>query len=323
MIPGWSHIKPHHSHVEHLLDKIHVVTVVTNPVRFNSRYNLYRKFVKYMKESGVVHLWTVEIQNGERAFQVTKKNNSYNIQLRTEDELWVKENAINLAINRLTPKFKDWKYVAWIDADVEFTRKDWLYETLEELQNSHWVQLFQNAVDLGPNNEILNTHNGFVYSYLNGKEYNPSYMSWHPGYAWAATRESLTGVGLLIDKAILGSADRHMCMSLIGKGEQSYNKDVHPDYKDMVNSWQIRADQYIKRDISYVKTGLMHFWHGKKKDRQYNDRWKVLVKNQYSPYRHVYQDWQGVMQLDLDAIQLKEDIKKYFRSRLEDSIDIN
>ena len=30
MIPGWSHIKPHHSHVEHLLDKIHVCLLYTS-----------------------------------------------------------------------------------------------------------------------------------------------------------------------------------------------------------------------------------------------------------------------------------------------------
>jgi len=317
------HEKYNHCHVDHLIDKIHVITTISNPVRYDARYNLYRRFVEHMRESGVIHLWTVEIQSGSRSFQVTDKNNPYHIQLRTEDELWIKENAVNLAINRLTPLHPDWRYASWIDSDISFTRPDWLTETLEELQVSHWVQMFSQAIDLGPNNEALHTHNGFIYSYLNGKPFiNDYYTSYHPGYCWAATRESLSGVGLLIDKAILGSADRHMAMAIIGKGDMSYNSGVHPDYKDMVDAWEKRADQYIKRDISYVKGTILHYWHGKKKDRGYSDRWQILVKHQYSPYRHVYPDWQGVLQLDLDALNLRDDIKKYFRSRNEDSIDL-
>lgn len=320
---AFNHLKPHHNHCNHLVDKIHVITMVSNPVRYDTRYNLYRRFVQHMHESGVVHLWTVEIQQGNRAFQVTHKNNPYHIQLRTEDELWIKENAINLAINRLTPLHRDWQYAAWIDCDIEFQRPDWLIETLEELQVAHWVQMFQTAVDLGPDMEVIHTHKGFIYSYLMGKPFiNNYYTSYHPGFCWAATRESLTGVGLLIDKAILGSADRHMAMNLIGMGNISYNQDVHPDYKDMVDAWEKRADQYIKRDIGYVKGNISHFWHGKKRDRQYNDRWKILVEHQYSPYRHVYPDWQGVYQLDLDALNLRDAIKKYFRSRNENSIDL-
>jgi hypothetical protein len=36
----------------------------------------------------------------------------------------------------------------------------------------------------------------------------------------------------------------------------------------------------------------------------------------------VYRDWQGLLQFDIDAIELRNDIKKYFRARNEDSIDL-
>ena len=309
-------------HCTHLHDKFHVITVISNPVRYHSRYKLFKKFEKHMRDSGVVHLHVVEIQQGNREFQITDKNNPYHIQLRTDDEIWIKECALNLAINRLTPMWKDWKYVAWIDADIEFTRKDWLEETLEELQVSSWVQMFQTAIDLGPDEQALDTHKGFMYSYLNSLPEKNNYSSWHPGYAWAATREALNGVGLLIDGAILGAGDRHMAMSLIGKGAASVHGKLHPDYKDMVMAWQDRADMHVRRRVGYVKGNIIHYWHGRKRDRGYHDRWQILIKNQYSPYRHVYRDWQGLWQFDLDAIELRNDIKRYFRSRNEDSIDL-
>ena len=120
-IPHESHI-PHFYHVNHLADQFHVVTVISNPVLYKSRYRLFKRFEKHMRESGIRHLHVIEIQNGHRAFQVTQENNKYHTQLRTTDELWVKENAINLVVQRLARSFPDWKYIAWIDADIEFTR---------------------------------------------------------------------------------------------------------------------------------------------------------------------------------------------------------
>jgi uncharacterized protein YeaC (DUF1315 family) len=113
-----------------------------------------------------------------------------------------------------------------------------------------------------------------------------------------------------------------MAMSLVGKGKESIQKQMHPDYFDMVLAWEARANQHIRRRVGYVKGNIVHFWHGKKRDRKYHDRWQILIKHQYSPYRSVYRDWQGLLQFDIDAIELRNDIKKYFRARNEDSIDL-
>lgn len=313
---------PHFYHVNHLADKFHVVTVVSNPVMYKSRYRLFKKFEKHMRASGVQHLHVIEIQNGNRAFQVTQEGNPYHTQLRTQDEIWVKENGLNLAIQRLARSFPDWKYVAWIDADIEFTRPDWVEKTINELQVNKFVQLFQTAVDLGPKGHAMHTHNGFVYSWWNKLSFKSTYDHWHPGFAWAATREAISNVGMLIDRAILGSADRHMCMSMIGKGCDSYNPGVSQDYKDMVSQWEELAKIYINRKIGFIDGTILHHWHGKKKDRGYKDRWKILVEHQYSPFKDVTYDWQGVLQLNPTKVELRDDIRKYFFHRNEDSIDL-
>src|SRR5882672_6877612 len=98
--------------------RFHVITMISNPVRYASRYRLYRKFARQMKHARV-NFWTVEVQTGDRPFAVTHHDNPHHIQLRHWDELWIKENALNIGISKLP---NDWETVAWIDADVEFVQ---------------------------------------------------------------------------------------------------------------------------------------------------------------------------------------------------------
>lgn len=300
---------------------LYVVTCISNPVRYKTRYDLYRKFAKHMADSPNVELYTTEMAFGERAFEITERDNPRHIQVRSFYELWHKENMLNLAIQRLP---EDWQYVAWIDADVLFNRPDWAAETVEQLQHYHFVQMFSHATDMGPSFEPLKQHTGFVYDwYQNTDRFEKlgGYATFsHPGYAWAARREALDAVGGLVELGILGSGDRHMACAMIGKVAHSYNGGVHQNYKDMCSEWQRRCETFVKRDIGYLAGNITHFWHGSKANRHYNDRWKILVDNQYDPYRDVYRDTNGLLQLDDDKIKLRDAIRKYFRSRQEDCI---
>ena len=75
----------------HLLDDFYVVAVMTNPERFNTRARLFREFMERMNKYGV-NLFVVEGAFGEREFEVTDPSNPWHIQIRTESELWHKEN---------------------------------------------------------------------------------------------------------------------------------------------------------------------------------------------------------------------------------------
>lgn len=319
----------HHHRVPdtHLLDNFYVVTMISNPVRFRSRYALYEQFAQHMKEAGV-KLITIELCFGDRNHQITNANDPNHIQLQIWDELWHKENAINIAVSRLPA---NWEYVAWIDADVEFTRKDWAIETVHQLQHHHVVQLFQTAADHGPNHELIADYKGFAYCYLNGIP-APTYGSygggiygtyWHPGYAWAMRREAWDHLGGLIDWAVLGAADYHMAKALIGQATSSVPPKLHPNYHMLLNKWEKNAEIFIKRDIGFVPGHLIHHWHGKKKDRRYRDRWKILATSNFDPINDIKRDWQGLWQLSPLKPKLRDDLRGYFRSRNEDSIDLD
>jgi len=316
-------MKPYHTDNDvMLLQDFYVISVISNPARYSTRYDLYEKFEKRMLESGV-KLLTVELQLGQRSFQVTDASNPFHLQLRSDEELWHKENMINLGIAKLP---HDWKYVAWIDADVEFVNRDgWALETVQQLQHFQIVQLFQNCIDLGPNGQTLQTHCGFVWSYLERKPFGTGYSYWHPGYGWAANRYAIDSLGQLFDVAILGSGDRHMALGLIGQAQSTFDERRQPlnnEYVRHVLRWQDRATKYIKRDIGFVPGTILHEWHGKKKDRKYVERWEILIRNGYDPEQDLKRDWQGVYSLTDRSIQLRDDLRFYLKSRNEDSIDL-
>ncbi len=306
---------------------LHVISVVSNPVGYNQRYKLYEQFVSHMRTFKNVHLVTVELALGERAFETTARGDS-NFRFRTWDELWHKENLINLGIARLP---EDWQYVAWIDGDIAFTNPHWVNQTLQELQSKMVLQLFENAIDLGPNGQFHQQHTSLTSLYAQGKPLavNSDYgygTFGHPGFAWAARREAIDGMGGLIDWAALGSGDHHMSLAFIGQVEKSMPGGLHPAYVRRAKAFQAQTERYIRRDIGFTPGTLTHFWHGKKDLRGYQSRWGIIQKNQYDPDHDIKPDSQGVLQLvdhgDHRSIQLRDDIRRYFRSRNEDGIDL-
>jgi hypothetical protein len=142
-------------------DLLYVVTVIFNSPRYRSRWQLYQDFAAHMEQSGVI-LYTVEVAFGDRDFVVTTADNPRHVQLRTKHEIWHKECAINLGVQRLPP---NWRYFAWIDADVRFVRYDWVDETLHALQHYHVVQPWREAYDLDPHGLVMQTNRSFLDCY--------------------------------------------------------------------------------------------------------------------------------------------------------------
>lgn len=301
------------------LDKLWIVTAVSNPARFRSRYDLYHRFERTCKSAGA-NLMTVELALGDRPFEVTEPNKFNNLQLRSWDEFWHKESMLNAGITRLP---RDWKYVAWIDADIDFVRPDWPEEIVHTLQHYEVIQCFQSAVDLGPDGEVIKAFESFMYSYVQGRPWPQGqyYRQWHPGYAWAARREAIDALGGLIDYAILGSADHHMAWALLGAVHHNA-PNISKPYSKYLNVWQDRALRHIRKNVGYMKGTINHHWHGRKKDRRYADRWKILQKYNYNPEWDIQRDWQGIYQFSDQGKRMRNEIRAYVHSRNEDSIEL-
>jgi hypothetical protein len=299
-------------------EQLYVVTAISNPCRYESRYRLYRQFAEHVKDSGA-HLLTVEGVFGERAPVIADA-----VHIRIQDELWHKENLLNIGISRL-PECA--RYIAWIDADIRFLQPNWASETVQALQHYDIVQPFSTALDLGPEklgSQAVQLHKGFCYQYLTGAPIprGPGYEFWHPGFAWAARREALDKLEGLIDWTLLGAGDHIMALALVGRVKDAIAGGLSPEYYALAQRWQYLAEKQIKRNIGYVPGLIHHHWHGKKENRKYVERWEILRRNQYNPKADIMRDTRGAIRLADNKPQLRDDLRAYFRQRLEDSQDI-
>jgi hypothetical protein len=276
---------------------------------------------------------------GNRPFEVTNKNDLRHVQVRGHDELWHKENLLNIGFRHICQMWPDAEYFAWVDADVFPTMMDfraWFEEAQQQLQHYKVIQMFDYAMDMDPDYSLIGvpqqsfmskyTREGFKKPIHGGKWSGSGYNhgQGHPGYAWAATREAIDALGGLIDFAILGAADRHMALALVGCVNQSFPVKMTDDYKKELRQWEKRAELYIMQDVGYLKRSIAHHWHGKKRDRGYSDRWKILIDNAYAPNDDIKYDSQGLLQLEVTnerQMRLRDQIRAYFRTRSEDSID--
>jgi hypothetical protein len=305
-----------------VLDDLYVITPIFNPVRYKSRYKHYHRFAKMVKDAGG-KLVTIEAAFGEREFALRSEDDKI-IRVRTPHELWAKENMINLAVQHLP---QDWRYVAWIDADVLFLRPNWVGETIQQLQHYAFLQLFSRVVDLGPNYDITGkarigwVAGGGIEDPTQGGAYGSNLRGLSTGLAWAARRAEFDAVGGLMDFCVLGSADWHMAYALAGRAERSVPEGMSSEYKRLIADWQDRAERYVRRNVGHVSGLLGHYWHGKKANRRYAERWQGLIEYGFAPSIDLKRDWQGLWQLTDRSPEFRDYVRQYFRLRNEDSID--
>ena len=293
---------------------LYVVLPYFNFCGFKRRRDLFIQFVeRYVKTPGL-RLVVVEAM-GPAALGSLGGVHEH-IRLTSDSRVWLKENLINLGVKALP---KDWKYVAWIDADLEFLNKNWVQETIRGLQRADVVQMWRTAVNLGPHGEAIKVDKSFAYMFVgSGTAWTASdrYGFWHPGYAWACTRAAFQKMGGLPDWAILGSGDRHLAMSLAGLGQTSCPGTIHENYKIMLKLYEKSLRNF---KVSWVDGTIIHYWHGSFTDRRYKERWDILVQNSFDPFEDIGFTDEGLVQLTSKGRRFEKYLDDYFMGRREDS----
>ncbi len=302
---------------------LHVVGVISNTERYNSRYRLAREWIKEMSNTPHVKLYIVELAYGDRAFEITDPCNPNHLQLRTNQVLWHKENMINLGVKHLLPL--DWKYMSWVDMDVFFRNPNWAQEAMHQMQSYPLIQPWSDAIDLGFQGNVLKHFQSFCWVHRKRlqKQTHPEqpYTYAHSGFAWACTRYFWENVKGLLDFSILGSADHHMAWASIGMVRFSVHKGMSQDFKNRCNEWQALACKVTNGDdIGVVKGRIEHGFHGPKARRRYRERWQILIDNNFEPSNDLRYNSAGLIKLH-GKPHLAEEIREYMRCRHEDSIE--
>src|SRR2546421_8739319 len=94
------------SHLQPFPDRLHVLTAISNPQRFRSRYDLFWAFEKRVRDAGAI-LHVAEVALGGRPFEVADPDNLDHLPLRTNFEIWHKENALNLLVADVIRQYPD------------------------------------------------------------------------------------------------------------------------------------------------------------------------------------------------------------------------
>ncbi|MGH7841078.1 MAG: hypothetical protein ACREQT_06085 [Candidatus Binataceae bacterium] len=338
---------------------LHLAVAYSNPFRWRTRRILMNDFRRRATGWPNVKLYVGELAYGDRPFEVTGDRSApfaeNDIQLRTQTELWHKENLLNVIVSRFPA---DWKYGGYSDADLVFTRQDWALEAIHQLQHYDMVQLFSSYMDLSAKHEPLGPARSFAWNYhhqdvfaaagaakvgspaTGSSGYGPLRTGRYdtdlnvfpfgldpgaPGGAWAWTRHAFDTIGGLLDINILGGGDSEMAHGLIGVIHELVTRLTSPraensstrNHADAVLLWQERARK-LQANIGYVEQFLAHHFHGSKQKRRYYERWKILRDHDYNPFTDISRDWQGIYQWTGDKPRLRDAVRRYFLERGED-----
>lgn len=320
------HLVSHINHPDLRTDNtLHVIGVITNPVRFHSRYRLFKQWAMEMLNTPNVKLHIVEGVLGDRHPECNPwwDGHSYKA-FKITSEIWLKENLINLGVKHLLPK--DWKYMAWVDCDVSFRNKGWALDAIHQLQHYQIIQPWSDAMDLTFDGGVHKHFQSFGYYTAKRIPHAPSGSNpyglkyGHTGFAWACTRYFYENVEKLMDFAILGAGDNHMAWACLGQSDHTMNPAVTEGYKKAVRAWQEKAKYACGELVGYVPGRIEHHFHGPKTRRQYWSRWQILVKFKYDPLVDLKYDAQGILKLK-GKKKLEQAIMHYNRERMEDSIE--
>ena len=325
---------------------LHLVGVYSNPFRWRSRRIHFNKFVHHMRHTPNVKLYVVELAYGDRPHEVTSANEPQDIQVRTSDEMFHKENLINIGVSRFPNTAL---YGGYSDGDFHFTRHDWALEAIHMLQHHEFVQLFSGYADLTSETATSDTGHrlyrqnySFAWNYTHQAAFKESKLAQQktdpyyglpiptgtfpfgfppgaPGGAWAWRRSAFNTVGGMLDTCIMGSADWWMAFGLIGnaspmplKGDAAVRA-----YNDTIRNWQIRA-QKLTANIGCVDNFALHFYHGASAKRRYGSREQIVADHKFDPHYDVTRDWQGVWQWTGNKPRLRDAVRRWFIDRHED-----
>ena len=293
--------------------KLAVLTTFFNPNNYlNLRYN-YLKFSEKIKEKA--DLFPIELSfNGEFFIE---DENVIQIKGSRENILWQKERLLNIALENLP---KEYTNVAWIDCDVIFENENWAEEVNEKLKDYKVLHLFENAKRLDEKGDIDRVSEGIV-KRIERTEIIDEKLGGIPGFGWVIRREVIDKIRFL-DTQIIGGADALMFFSFFNMKNTIHHRKMNKEWYDVYMEWFYKSYFTVGKSVSYITGDIIHLYHGKMTNRNYEKRYEILSNSNFNPKSDLKIN-NGLWVLN--KTDLVEGMTKYFESRNEDDniIDIN
>lgn len=292
-----------------------IVTCHFNWCGFTSPKRNLHRFIRQMSD---YPLFGIELSLTDE-FETKGFKGWTQIRVGWQNVCFQKESLINKLVNEIVPE--EYTKIAWIDADVYFTNKDWYKEAEIALDYTNVIQLFDKAIWTDKYGRYLESCKAMV---INGPQ--QSYWSGHPGFALAANR-GLWNNGGLYSKNPMGNGDAVFLYSIFNVEIPDLSKQAMgmscfvsegESVKDCLdwNQWKERVNNFIRGKIGYIKGECIHEWHGDKKNRKYTERKEFLneFKND-----HMFLNSKNILEFTSDfGLDKIQEIFNYFKERQED-----
>lgn len=191
-----------------------------------------------------------------------------------ESPIWYKEILLNKMIEKV-----DTDYIIWMDCDLIYENLDWLNDISSVVRGNDFVQLYGNINYLGADGEILESHKSIMSSrrkdidVLLGEGYKP-------GGSWVG-KTSILKDKKFFEKMYVGGGDTIFLYGLFGiddghtlKLVKNSNEFIWREAVDWINTLE-------RYRLGYLDVSIDHLYHGDLRDRNYDDRYKLLknIKN--------------------------------------------
>lgn len=236
----------------------------------------------------------------------------FNYNYKSKDKLFLKENLLNLAINK---NINSLDYIFWIDNDVYFIDNDWYTKAVDKLESGYDViQLFNKCYHFDNNYTLSSPIPGFVFN----KQKNN--LHGHCGFAWAMKKELFLHLEGLYEFNIAGTGDGIMARCFIQEKIATYSESLSIKNKFAFfpfseNHCKTIQNYYNKcKDIKtgYLEGDVYHEYHGELQRRNYLERYKIYEDNKFDPINMLYK-YDGVIQIKEQYNKLKYDIEDFLK----------
>ena len=283
------------------------ITCYFNP----SNYKIFRSNYIEFRKRLTCPITTVELAFDDQDFFI---DDSIKIRGNKSHILWQKERLLNIAIESLPSNVDK---IVWIDADVIFHNESWLYQTEKLLDEYPVVQPFDYAIESSFSFSEDDYKAG--YAFANSiKHMNPDIMSCWPkcGMCWAMRKEAISNG--LFDKCIVGNGDALQLAAWMGNWDNYLVELMYPiSRKEFLLSKYVDYE-YVRGNIYYTPGAITHLSHGTRNNRQYFDRNKIIIDNEYDSTADITLDHNKLYTWSTDKHIMHNQLKEYFFNRRDD-----
>lgn len=188
------------------------------------------------------------------------------IHVKANSFMFHKENLYRVLFKHVP---KEYKKLAFLDADVFFKDPTWYdqtsklldtYDIVQPFETAHWLDLTYTETQLSRKTVVITPTNKWSFEY-------------HPGFAWCMRRKWYKHNGFF-EYALSGSADTLSCAAWLKKdfpkGFQSLPTAIKPAYEEYKKNLKEPKVTYLKGMDIY------HLYHGARVNRKYAERHKML-----------------------------------------------